>query len=103
MQFAKLMAAFGGPNAGIVCSANEVSAIKADPETQRLIAVLPGIRLLGDSKDDQKNVVTPGRSWEAGADFEVIGRTVTGPTSGSMIEALARVEESYDEVAAKIG
>jgi orotidine-5'-phosphate decarboxylase len=39
---------------------------------------VPGVRLAGSSADDQARVATPRDAVEAGANWLVIGRTVTG-------------------------
>lgn len=60
---------------GIVCSGREVKAFKhLYPEK---IAVVPGIRLNRQAKDDQKRVVTPEEAFLNGADYIVVGREVT--------------------------
>ena len=43
-----------------------------------LLKVTPGIRLAGDSASDQRRVMTPVKAIESGADYLVIGRSVTG-------------------------
>ena len=58
---------------GVVCSALEAKIIK----DMGLISVTPGIRLLGDSKDDQKRVATPSLAKELGATYIVVGRSIT--------------------------
>lgn len=68
-----------GKNAGlsgVVCSAKEVPIIKKELG-EKFICVTPGIRLAGDSKDDQKRVVTPEYARELGSDFIVVGRSIT--------------------------
>lgn len=59
---------------GLVCAGHEVAKIKAvHPE---LFAVVPGIRLLEDSVDDQARVLEPQKAMELGADALVVGRSV---------------------------
>ena len=62
---------------GVVCSPAEVSHVKQS-HGQRLLAVVPGIRLPQDSTDDQVRVGTPRQAAGDGADFLVVGRSVTG-------------------------
>jgi orotidine-5'-phosphate decarboxylase len=62
---------------GLVCSAADL------PELRRVVGpgplvVTPGIRLASGTADDQKRIATPRQAAEAGADFLVIGRPVTG-------------------------
>ena len=61
---------------GVVCSAEEATSLKAALGTQFQL-VTPGIRLEGDAKDDQQRVVTPVEAIKLGADYLVIGRSIT--------------------------
>jgi len=61
---------------GVVCSAQEVSMIRADLGDE-FILVTPGVRPLGASLDDQKRIMTPSKALESGSDFLVIGRPIT--------------------------
>ncbi len=61
---------------GVVCSAQEAQAIKAlCGESFKLVT--PGIRLPEDSADDQKRICTPKQALNDGADYLVIGRSIT--------------------------
>lgn len=60
---------------GIVCSGNEVGAVKKDWKDGYF--VVPGIRPEGTDIGDQKRVMTPRRALDAGASVLVIGRAVT--------------------------
>jgi orotidine-5'-phosphate decarboxylase len=51
--------------------------------------VTPGIRLGGDDHHDQARVATPAAAAEAGADYLVVGRSVT--RAADPVEALERV------------
>ena len=62
---------------GIVCSAEEVAALREELGPDPLIAV-PGLRPAGADAGDQKRVVTPAEALAAGADILVIGRPITG-------------------------
>lgn len=61
---------------GIVCSPHEIEAVKTACGND-FICLTPGIRLPGNSLQDQKRVMTPGRAASLGSDFLVIGRAVT--------------------------
>jgi orotidine-5'-phosphate decarboxylase len=62
---------------GVVCSAREIPAIRAAcGEDFKLI--VPGIRPAGADLYDQKRTMTPAEAIEAGADYLVIGRPITG-------------------------
>lgn len=58
---------------GVVCSALEAPII----HELGLISVTPGIRLAGDSANDQKRVATPAYAKELGATYIVVGRSIT--------------------------
>lgn len=63
--------------AGVVCSAHEIEALRAElgPDFK---LVVPGIRPAGSDVHDQKRVMTPEQAQAAGADILVIGRAITG-------------------------
>jgi len=61
---------------GVVCSAQEVASIKSECGTD-FLTVTPGIRLPGDGADDQSRIMTPEQALIAGADYLVVGRSIT--------------------------
>ena len=61
---------------GIVCSAQEVSAVR-DRVGGSVVLVTPGVRLPEDAAGDQKRVVTPEEAVRRGADYLVVGRPIT--------------------------
>ena len=61
---------------GVVASVHELAAIRrALPREFRVLT--PGIRLAGDDAGDQSRVATPAEAVRLGADYLVIGRSVT--------------------------
>ncbi len=78
---------------GIVCSAWEVQKVK-ETFGNRLVTVVPGIRLKEDTKDDQARVATPQEAIQAGADYLVIGRSVTA--SANPRSKLERIMEAIE-------
>ena len=60
---------------GIVCSGHEVKFLKKICKNMEVIT--PGIRLVGDSKGDQKRVLTPKGAFKNGATSIVMGRSIT--------------------------
>jgi orotidine-5'-phosphate decarboxylase len=60
---------------GIVCSPEEVAALRAIVGDQMSL-VTPGIRPAGSASGDQKRIMTPARAIAAGADYLVVGRPV---------------------------
>lgn len=69
------LASAGGAR-GIVCSGEEARLVRARFGAT-LELLVPGVRLPGDSAGDQSRVVTPEAAVAAGADYIVLGRTVT--------------------------
>ena len=60
---------------GIVCSAQEASIIRR--KYKNLIIITPGIRLPGDSADDQIRIMTPKDAFKNKVSGIVIGRSLT--------------------------
>ncbi len=75
MRLARLAQASGLD--GVVCSAREAAALRAECGT-KFTLVVPGIRPAGAAAGDQKRTATPAEAIAAGADYLVIGRPVTG-------------------------
>lgn len=73
---------------GVVCSAQEAPALRRE-RGDDFCLVTPGIRLAGDDAQDQRRVVTPAEAMALGADYLVIGRSITG--APEPLDALARV------------
>jgi orotidine-5'-phosphate decarboxylase len=61
---------------GVVCSAHEAADIHEACGSD-FLTVTPGIRLAGDSKGDQKRVMTPADARAVGSDYIVVGRSIT--------------------------
>jgi orotidine-5'-phosphate decarboxylase len=81
---------------GIVCSGQEVAAVKAKfPE---LITVTPGIRPAWSvvGKDDQQRIVTPSGAVRSGADYIVVGRPIRDAASPA--DAARKVSEEIESV-----
>ena len=60
---------------GIVCSAQEALMIRR--KYKNLLIISPGIRLPGDSSNDQKRVMTPKDAFKNKVSGIVIGRSLT--------------------------
>lgn len=71
---------------GVVSSALEVSAIK-QMCGQSFLAITPGIRMPNDENNDQHRIVTPTMALNAGSDYLVVGRPITG--ADNPVEAVA--------------
>ena len=64
---------------GVVCSAQETSAIR-ELLGDDFLLVTPGIRMPGDDAGDQRRVVTPHDALANGSSYLVMGRSITGAT-----------------------
>ena len=62
---------------GVVSSAMDVPLIKTTCGSD-FLSITPGIRRLNDSINDQARIVTPEMAYNAGSDFLVVGRPITG-------------------------
>ncbi|MCW8471964.1 orotidine-5'-phosphate decarboxylase [Fluoribacter gormanii] len=71
---------------GVVCSAQEVQAIK-NTCGQQFITVTPGIRMPNNAKDDQSRVMTPKQAIEEGSDYLVVGRPITQAVNPEQVVA----------------
>lgn len=79
---------------GVVCSALEASLLGT--KVPALLKVTPGIRLAGDSASDQRRIMTPVKAIESGADYLVIGRSVTG--SADPVNTLKKISAELDSI-----
>ncbi len=68
--------AWGSGIRGMVCSAEEVAALRSEFGPQAFL-VVPGIRPAGTGADDQKRIATPQDAIRAGASMLVVGRPIT--------------------------
>jgi orotidine-5'-phosphate decarboxylase len=73
---------------GVVSSAREAAMLRRS-FGREFCLVTPGIRLAGDVAGDQRRVLTPADAVAEGADYLVIGRSITG--AGDPLAALERV------------
>jgi orotidine-5'-phosphate decarboxylase len=81
--------AVGAGARGLVCSPQEVAAVRAEVGPDILL-ITPGIRLAGATSDDQARIATPEEALKAGADLLVIGRPITRAADpGSAAAAIA--------------
>ena len=74
----RLAALAVGAGAGaLVCSPQEVAAVRAEVGPG-IVLITPGVRPLGADTQDQARVATPQQALADGADLLVIGRPITG-------------------------
>ena len=74
---------------GVVCSALEAPLLR-QARGEGFTLVTPGIRLAGDDPGDQRRVVTPSDAIGKGADYLVIGRSIT--SAADPLAALRKVQ-----------
>lgn len=79
---------------GVVCSVHEAKAIH-DACGSDFLTVTPGIRLAGNSVDDQKRVATPAYAKEQGCDMIVVGRSIT--KAENPIETYRQIEKEISD------
>ena len=76
---------------GLVCSAQEVAMLR-DALGQAIPLVVPGIRPAGTDSGDQARTMTPREAAEAGADWLVVGRPITGAADPAAAAAAIAAE-----------
>lgn len=81
--------------AGVVCSPQEIAAIRSACGKDFKI-VTPGIRPAWSEANDQKRITTPGQAIELGADYIVIGRPITA--AANKVEAAQKIIEELEAV-----
>lgn len=80
---------------GVVCSALEVSQIRAITSPAFKL-VTPGIRLADSSTNDQKRIATPSSAVLSGSDYLVVGRPIT--QANDPMQVIERIEKELATV-----
>lgn len=75
----------------LVCSPFEVSNLRGIAKDAVLIT--PGVRLAGDDMADQSRVMSPQEAVSAGADFVVVGRSITSLWNGTDLKMRKKIEQ----------
>lgn len=73
---------------GVVCSAAELSMLRKTFGKDFLL-ITPGIRFENDASADQKRIATPEAALQAGADYLVMGRSMT--SAKNPLETLKKI------------
>ena len=89
LRLARLALAAGAD--GLVCSAREVAMLR-DALGNAPVLVVPGIRPQGSPLGDQARAATPREAVEAGADWIVVGRPITGAADPAATAAAIAAE-----------
>jgi orotidine-5'-phosphate decarboxylase len=87
--------AVGAGARAIVCSPQEVAAVREAVSDEDIVLITPGVRPAsgsGSALGDQARVATPEQALSDGADLLVIGRPITA--AGDPAEAARRIAES---------
>ena len=79
---------------GVICSAQEVKAIRTVTKPD-FLCVTPGIRPNLNVQDDQKRVVTPAQAHELGSNGIVVGRPIT--QSDDPVAAYKAIRKAFME------
>jgi orotidine-5'-phosphate decarboxylase len=79
---------------GVVSSPLEVPLVK-EACGASFLTVTPGIRLLGDAKDDQQRITTPKQARSLGSDYIVVGRSISA--SSNPKQALQTIKAEWSE------
>lgn len=86
---------------GVICSPQEVEMVvklRSARGQDDFVIVTPGIRPLGDDKQDQKRVSTPTAAIQAGADYLVVGRPITA--AADPVKAAAFIVQEIEDAQA---
>jgi len=83
--------ALGAGADGLVCSAHEASMLR-DALGSAPILVVPGIRPAGAMAGDQARTMSPREAVDAGADWIVVGRPITGSADPAAAAAAIAAE-----------
>lgn len=78
----------------VVCSPEEVGAIRSALVGRDVVLITPGVRPAGSDAGDQRRVATPREAIARGADLLVIGRPITG--APDVAAAAAAIAEDLD-------
>lgn len=94
VRLAKLTAESGLD--GVVASPLEISAVRKAVGRDDFLVVTPGVRPLFATNDDQRRVMTPGRTAAEGSNYLVVGRPIT--QASDRLQALLDIQKEIDEV-----
>jgi orotidine-5'-phosphate decarboxylase len=82
----------------LVCSPFEAKEMKELAPSA--VIITPGVRMLGENLNDQSRVMTPKEALDNGADYVVIGRSITSQSdksAGAMQNKINEILESISK------
>jgi orotidine-5'-phosphate decarboxylase len=91
------LAAAAGIN-GVVASPQEIAPLRQAIDNPNFVILTPGVRPSGAALNDQKRVLTPGDAVQAGADYLVLGRPITGADDPAA--AAQKIREEIEQAVA---
>lgn len=83
---------------GVVASPLETAAVRKAVGRDDFLVVTPGVRPISATNDDQKRVMTPGRSAAEGSNYLVVGRPIV--QASDRLQALMDIQKEIDEAVA---
>ena len=83
---------------GVVASPQEIASLRNAIPDPNFVILTPGVRPVGAARNDQKRVMTPNEAVQAGADYLVIGRPITG--AENPVAAAQKIIEEIEQVSA---
>ncbi len=83
---------------GVVASPQEIASLRNAIPDPNFVILTPGVRPVGAVRNDQKRVMTPSEAVQAGADYLVIGRPITG--AENPVAAAQKIIEEIEQVSA---
>ena len=79
----------------VVCSPEEVGAVRSALEGRDVVLITPGVRPAGSDAGDQRRVATPREALDRGVDLLVIGRPITGAADVAAAAAVIAEDLGY--------
>lgn len=83
---------------GVVASPLEIAPLRTAIENPNFVILTPGVRPRGAALNDQKRVMTPNEAVQAGSDYLVIGRPITGAENPAA--AAQKISEEIEQAVA---
>jgi orotidine-5'-phosphate decarboxylase len=80
----------------IVCSPFEAAAIRSI--SNDVTVITPGVRVAGDDIGDQARVMSPKEAFTNGANYVVIGRSITSEAAKSTAAMQSKIEQIIESI-----